>query len=242
MKTKLKDAILHYFLVTVFLALVLLFISRFAAGPLLKMYVESGIGDCRKIPILCMAPTQKIDHPEVSKEDVAEFVPYRFPAMAFFAPKGFTVVQELIKKVYYKKNRRLDNGAVIYVLTQAPGYFITLFPQVAKEGITDNYLFMKRMLHTKESDIKDIYDAFFTIMKGVFIPDLGDQNGVVMLELSMPGMRGFVNYSIGGKGNYFDCNMINDKGVFFKLYIKDMGAKLDLAKVFAIISTLAEAK
>jgi len=41
--------------------------------------------------------------------------------------------------------------------------------------------------------------------------------------------------------NYFDCNIINNAGDFFKIYIKDKGASLDLDKVVAIIST-AESK
>lgn len=233
---------LHYFLIAVFLALAVLFIARFAGGPILRIYVQSGIGDCRRIPVLCMAPTQNIAGPQIDKEYAATLIYNRFPRMSVSTPRGFSVVQELIKKVYYKKHKRMDNGAVVYLLHQDPGYFISLYPQVKAQGVADNYHFMKRMLYSKESDINGITEAFFVIMKSIFTPDLGDQSGVVMAEISMAGKRGFINYSLGKKDNYFDCNIITDKDVFFKVYIKDRGARLDLDKVFAVISTLEEVK
>jgi hypothetical protein len=242
MKPKSKDIVLRNSLIAVFLVLAVFFIARFAGGPILKLYVLSGIGNCQKIPILCMAPTQKISDPEIDKEYAASLLYYKFPRISVSVPRGFSVVQELIKRPFYKKNKRLDKGAVIYLLRQDPGYFITLYPQVSRQGVTDNYLFIKRMLSSKESDIKNIYDAFFIIMKGIFTPDLGDQKSVVMAEISIPGKRGFVNYSLGQKDNYFDCNIIDKGDNFYKVYIKDKGAKLDLSNVFAIISTLEEVK
>lgn len=86
-----------------------------------------------------------------------------------------------------------------------------------------------------------------------------------MTQFRLNGKRGFINYNLGdqsgiasspqpaasvakqsprndGQGlyapvNYFDCNIIDDQGGFFKIYIKDDGARLDLNRVLAIIST-----
>jgi len=61
-------------------------------------------------------------------------------------------------------------------------------------------------------------------MKGIFTPDLGRQENVKMAQFKVASKRGFINYNLGQPDNYFDCNVFNEKGVFFKIYIKDKGA------------------
>ncbi|MCX5701801.1 MAG: hypothetical protein NTW64_02325, partial [Candidatus Omnitrophica bacterium] len=153
-------------------------------------------------------------------------------------PRGFSLIKEAVKKIYYKKNKRLDKGAVMYLLFVEPNFFTTLFPQANKQGINDDYEFMRRTMYAKLKDIKNLTDVFFVVMKCIFTPDLGDQKNVKMLYLQMPDRKGFINYNIAKTGNYFDCNIVNSNGNFFKIYIKDKVATLDLNKVFAIISTV----
>jgi hypothetical protein len=59
-----------------------------------------------------------------------------------------------------------------------------------------------------------------------------------MIKFISNDKKGFLNYSIGETGNYFDCNLFNEAGDFFKVYIIDKSTTLDLDKVFAIISTV----
>jgi len=221
------------------LVLGIAFVARFAGPSLLRLYLESGVGNCRQIPILCMGPTEEINNPALNKGYIAELVPYRFQNLEIYLPKGFNVVQEMIKKAYYKKYKRRDKGAVVYLLYKEPGYFVTLFPNLRQQGITDNYEFIGRMLRTRLNEVSDITGAFFLIMKGIFTPNLADQRDVKMAHFTVEDKRGFINYNTGGADNYFDCNIIDSKGAFFKVYIRDVGARLDLDKVFAIISTVA---
>jgi len=90
-----------------------------------------------------------------------------------------------------------------------------------------------------ERKIKSINDTFFVIMKGIFTPDLGQQRDVRMEAFYEPGQRGFINSNTAGPENYFDCNVIDSQGNFFKLYIRDANASLDPDKVLSIISTLS---
>ena len=84
--------------------------------------------------------------------------------------------------------------------------------------------------------IDSVTDAFFVIMKGIFTPDLGDQANVKMVEFAIGGKKGFINYNIFNTA--FDCNVISERGDFFKVYIKDKEATLNLSKVLAIVSTI----
>lgn len=220
----------------------LIYVAKFSGPNILKLYIESGIGDCQKIPILCMAPGEEIRNPPINKEAIAESILYRFPKMSLSIPKGFTVVKETVKKVYYKKKKRRYPGAIIYLLYEEPGFFVNLFPQFKKEGIISNYEFIKRTMYARIGSIKDLQDAFFVIMKGIFIPDLGEQRNVKLVQFSLRDKGGFINYNLSSPDNYFDCDIINNRGDFFKIYIKDKGARLDLEKVFAIISTLHKTK
>ena len=75
-------------------------------------------------------------------------------------------------------------------------------------------------------------------MKSIFTPDLGQQCLCKMVNFEMGDKRGFINYTMAKPNNYFDCNVLDPKGNFFKVYIKDANGRLDLNNVFAIISTL----
>ncbi|MCX5701556.1 MAG: hypothetical protein NTW64_01040 [Candidatus Omnitrophica bacterium] len=238
MRQKLKQKGIKYISIAVTLFLAVLFVAKFGGPSLLRFYVETGIGTCEKIPILCMAPKEEVIAPEINKEYVSELLPQDFTGMHLHVPRGFSLIKEAVKKIYYKKNKRLDKGAVMYLLFEEPNFFTTLFPQANKQGINDDYEFMRRTMYAKLKDIKNLADVFFVVMKCIFTPDLGDQKNVRMLHLQMPDRKGFINYNLAKTGNYFDCNIVNSNGNFFKVYIKDKGATLDLNKVFAIISTV----
>ncbi len=217
--------------------LCLAFIVKFAGPNILKQYISYGIGDCKTVPILCLQPDEKTLTPEPDRGYTDTLVPQRFPKMSLSAPKGFNLVQELIKKKYYKK-RRPANKAVIYLLRQEPGAFIRLYTDVQKQGVNNNYEFIRRLMYANINKINNLTDAFFVVMKSIFIPDLGQQNICRMIRFKMGDKIGFVNYSMAKPDNYFDCNVLDAKDNFFKVYIKDIGGRLDLNNVFSIISTL----
>lgn len=222
---------------TILLLVALAFVIKFAGPNLLRQYISYGIGDCRSTPILCMQPEEKIFTPQIDNDYLATLTPYAFPRMSVSAPKGFTVIQELIRKQYYKK-RHANNKAVIYLLIQEPGAFIRLYPQVRQQGVNDNYEFIRRLMYAHLDQIKNITDAFFVIMKSVFTPDIGCQSTAKMIKFQLKDFKGFINYQLCRPDNYFDCNVFDADGNFFKVYIKDVGAQLDLNNVFAVISTL----
>lgn len=219
------------------LSLSLAFVIKFAGPNILRQYIAYGIGNCKTTPILCRQPEEKIFEPAINSEYLTTLVPHSFPKMSVSVPKGFALVQELIKKPYYKK-RHAHNQAVIYLLYQEPKAFIKLYPDVRKQGVRDNYEFIRRLNYANLSKVDSIIGAFFTIMKSVFTPDIGNQNIAKMIKFQIEDKKGFINYTMAGPDNYFDCNVIDEKGNFFKVYIKDTGAYLDLNNVFAIISTL----
>lgn len=221
----------------VLLILGVLFVIRFAGSQILRQYISYGIGSCKDIPILCMQPEEKIFTPQVDTEYLNTLVPHKFSKMSVLAPKGFTLIQELIKKPYYKK-RNTNKKAAIYLLPQDPGAFIKLYPDVKKQGVRDNHEFIRRLMYADLSKIKNITDAFFLIMKSIFTPDIGNQNLAKMIKFQLEDKTGFINYTMDKPDNYFDCNVLDEKDNFFKVYIKDTDAQLDLDKVFTIISTL----
>jgi len=232
-------SIVKFLSLSITLVICLAFVIKFAGGNLLKQYISYGIGDCSNIPILCMEPEGKIIQPEDASQDyILELVQQEFPRMVISCPKGFAIVQELIIRPFYKKNKWLDKGASIYLLHQEPGAFLRLYPDVKKQGVKDNYEFMRRLSSANLSKVKNITDAFFVIMKSVFTPDIGNQKIVKMIKFRMDNKRGFINYNLSQPDNYFDCNIIDSRDNFYKVYIKDRGAKLDLNKVYAIISTI----
>ncbi len=216
-----KNTLTKYITAAVSLVIGILFVAKFAGSSILRFYIESGIGTCKQIPILCMVPAEEILNRSIDKTYATELRPYRYPAMEIYLPKWFTVVQETVKKVYYKRNKRLYGDAIAYILYKEPGFFISLFPQAKKQGIKDNYEFIKRTMRANLKDLKNLTDAFFVIVKGIFIPHLDDQQNVTMAEFRTDHKRGFINYNLGKEDNYFDCNVIDDTGAFFKIYIKD---------------------
>ena len=233
-----KNKITKYLTVTVFLIFAIAFIAKFAGPQLLRYYVQTGIGGCEKIPIFCMFPSETINIQQVNSTYTAELVPHKASKISAFVPRGFDVVQELIMKVNHKKHKRMFKGNMIYVLCEDRDFFARLYPQLKKQGVNDNYEFIRRTMYAKENEISNITDTFFVIMKGVFIPDLGDQNTAKMIQVNIPGFKGFINYNFDKTGNYFDCDLVNADGIFFKVYIKDKSKTMDLDKVFAVLSTV----
>jgi len=227
-----------YFSRAILLIFALAFIIKFAGPNILRQYISYGVGDCKTSPILCMQPEEKIFTPQVDPGYLETLIPHAFPKMSISVPKGFALIQELIKKPYYKKRRPL-NQAVIHLLIQEPGAFIQLYPDVKKQGVSDNYEFINRLMYAHFGKVENISDAFFLIMKSVFTPDIGNQSTAKMIKFQMPDLKGFINYSMTRPNNYFDCNVSDTAGNFYKVYIKDTSGQLDLNNVFAIISTLA---
>jgi hypothetical protein len=224
-------------IITVFI-FVSAFVVKFGGPNILRLYIETGIGDCKKIPILCMMPQEKITHTDINKEYLSELIHYSFPKIGIYVPRGFSVVEENIKKVYYKKWKRKYARAVIYLLYEEPDFFVNLFPKLKTIGVDNDYEFLKRVMNARITDVKTVTDAFFVIIKGVFIPDLGNQENVKMAHFSIGDKKGFINYSLSNSDNYFDCNVFNQERDYFKIYIKDVGARLDLNKVLMLISTV----
>ena len=227
-----------YILITIFLLLGILFVAKFSGPSILRLYIEAGIGSCSKIPILCMAPQEEVINANINKEYLAELLPYKFPKVSIYIPKGFSIVQERIKKVYYKRRKPEQEQPVIYIIPEKSDFFVNLYPQLKKQGMIDDYEFVKRVMYAKLSDIRDLTSAFFVIMKGIFTPDLGDQKDVKMAQFTILDKKGFINYNLTGPDHYFDCNIFNTSQAFFKVYIKDKGANLDLDKVLTVISTV----
>jgi len=227
----------EYLSFIVILLIAAAFIIKFAGPAILKQYISYGIGDCKTIPILCMYPEEKVFTPEIDNAYLSTLVPHSFPRMSIWAPKGFALVQELIKKTYYKKPHH-NNKAVIYLLAQQPGEFLKLYPDVKKQGVKDNREFMRRLSYAHLDKINNITDAFFIIMKSVFTPDIGNQKIGKMIRFKIGDKSGYINYTMAKPDNYFDCNVLDANDNFFKVYIKDIGSRLDLNRVFAIISTL----
>jgi len=199
------------------------------------MYITYGIGDCAAIPILCLQPESTILTPEINS--TLELIPQKFPKMSVSVPKGFALVQELIKRTYYKRKNPNDR-AVIYLLAQTPEAFIKLYPDVKKQGITDNREFIRRLMYANLNKIDSLTDAFFIVMKSIFIPDIGNQETAKMIRFKIDDKDGYINYTTSNVDNYYDCNVLDNKGNYFKVYIKDIRGRLDLNDVFSIISTL----
>jgi hypothetical protein len=87
-------------------------------------------------------------------------------------------------------------------------------------------------------DIHNLTDTFFVIMKSIFTPNLGDENNLRIIPFVLGDKKGFITYNLAQTENYFDCDMIDSRGEYFKVYIKDKAAELDLEKVMTIISTV----
>ncbi len=235
---KMKKRTLKYIYIAVVLFFALSFVAKFGGPAILKAYVQTSIGNCRTMPLLCITPEKEIINPEIDKTRCSELLPYTFPGIEISIPKGFTVIKGRVTKVYYKKRKYDAKSPVIYLLYQKPKFFINLFPQLQKQGIENNYEFVNRTMHAQFTNIDNLTDAFFVIMKTIFAPNLGDQKNIKMIKFATADKKGFITYNLTSTENYFDCDVINSDDAFFKIYIKDKGAKLDLNKVLVIISTL----
>lgn len=242
-----KKAIFKYIYIAIVLFFASLFVLKFGGQAILKAYVRIGIGDCRAIPILCMAPEKELNNPEIDKAYISELLPYSFPGqelpysfpgLEVSIPKGFTVIRGSTTKVYYKRRKYDAKTPTVFLLYQKPNFFINLFPQLRKEGIENNYGFVTRTLYAQLENINNITDAFFVIMKSVFTPNIGRQENAGIVKFKMLDKRGFITYNMAPLESYFDCDIINSDDAFFKIYIKDKGKRLDLDKVLAIISTM----
>ncbi|MFH1354525.1 MAG: hypothetical protein ABIH19_00025 [Candidatus Omnitrophota bacterium] len=227
-----------YFLLLLIFLLAVAFVVRFAGSSFLRLYIKTGIGDCKDIPILCMVPEDEVISSRVNREYVGRLQLHKFPNVSVYLPGGFSVIQETIKQINYKRGQPKGLEDVIYLLHREPGYFIDIFKQADKKVIKNNYDFIKHVMFARFDRINNINDTFFVIMKSIFTPYLGNQAGIRMVMFLQGDRKGFLNYSLSDQGNYFDCNVINDNGDFFKIYIKDMRSSLDLAEVLTIISTI----
>jgi len=237
--------LIKYLASTIALSLGVAFVVKFAGPNILRQYISYGIGDCKSIPILCRQPQDYAFKPEINKEYLGTLIPQNFPKMSVAVPKGFDLVQELIKRPYYKKNHpnnHTNHKSVIYLLFQGPGSFIKLYPDVRKQGIKDNAEFIRQLMGANLGQLNNLTDAFFVIMKSVLTPDIGNQSTAKMIKFELGEIKGYINYTMSKPDNYFDCNVLDEKDNFFKVYIKDAGARLDLNNVFAIISTLKPIK
>jgi hypothetical protein len=236
-----KNAFAKFITITMLLLSAILFVVKFGGPSVLRLYIESSIGTCKTIPILCMAPEQKI-HADINKEYIRELLPYQFPKMGIYLPRGFNVMQQQIRKVYYKRDKYHHKGPAVYLLYKEQDFFINLFPRYKAQGITDDYEFIKRTMYANLTQIKNLSDAFFVIMKGLFTPDIGNQRDVFMAEFRIGEKRGFINYNLTKPEHYFDCNVIDSEAGFFKIYIKDINGALNLEKVLTMISTVSVPK
>ncbi|MBI4707780.1 MAG: hypothetical protein HY761_07655 [Candidatus Omnitrophica bacterium] len=238
MKKRFKQVITKYFLIAVILFVGVLFLWKFGLPQFLRAYLQFGIGNCDRIPILCKMPQEDLGQVGVNKEFIYTLVEYRFPDTKILIPRQFNVVFERIRKYYYKKHKRMDKGATIYLLHEPVDFFITLFPDIRKRGVEDDYEFLTRTMYANLGTVNDVTDAFFVIMKSIFVPNLSDQNHVKMVRVNFGDKRAFINYYLSENGNFFDCSLVSLNEGFFKIYIKDPLAQLDLEKVIAIASTI----
>jgi hypothetical protein len=236
MKKKIRKIIL----ISVFVVAGLLFIAKFSGPAMLRLYIETGVGNCRKIPVLCIVPQEEIIRREIDQAYIDSLLTYDLPEIQIRLPKGFTVIKQRITKVYYKKWRHKAKSAVVYLLYEPKDFFVRLFPQFKQYGINNDYDFISRLMHARVDEINNLTDAFFIVMKGIFIPDLADQRNVKIAKFTTPTQRGFIGYNITGKENYFNCDIVGEDG-YYKVYIKDMAGLLDLEKVVAVVSTIKNA-
>jgi hypothetical protein len=196
-----------------------------------------GIGNCRSLPILCAAPHEEIRNPVLDRDYIASLKRFDFPGLEISLPKDFKAVKQQFSKVYYKKRLRRLSGSVAYLLYEPRDFFVKLFPYLAARGITDDYQFLDRTMSARLDTIRDMTDTFFVIMKGIFTPDLGAQSGVRIVRFYLPDRKGFISQSSDSGMAYYDSNMIDNSGNFFKVCIKDKDGDLTLDNFLAILST-----
>lgn len=232
-----KNRIVKYILTGLALVPVVLFVAKFGGPSILKMYVRAGMSYSQNLAIFSLEPEQGNYNLSADEAFMTKLRRYRLPRMEIYLPKDIRAVEGETTISYYKKRPRSPKDSVAYLLSEKPNFFMGLFPHLAKQGINNDRDFLNRTMSAKIEDIKTITDAFFVIMKGVFTPDLEDQKNLKMIKFTCAGKHGFLSYNMSGKANYFDCNFFDREGNFFKVYIKDPSASLDLNKVCTIVST-----
>jgi hypothetical protein len=235
---QLKDKIIKYLVIGTFLILAVLFVIKFTGGSFLRLYVETGIGTCKKIPILCMGPTEEVKDPQIDSAYLTELIPYEFPEVKISIPKGFRVVKEEIKRPYYKNKMYQKREQTIYIVAKDKNFFLNLFPEVKGKGIKNNYEFYTRVIHANLNKINNLTDMFFVIIKSIFTPDIGNQATARIIRYTSGDQKGFISYNLINSRSYFDCIVFDKDNNFFKLYAKDTLGKLDLYKIYTILSTL----
>jgi len=158
--------------------------------------------------------------------------------MQIRAPKRFTLIKERIYKAYYRKKQFIAPGANIYLLYEKPNFFINLFPWVRAHGVSNDYDFLAHTMNATLNNVRGLHDAFFLVMKSIFTPGMGDQLQLEIVSFQDASRKGFITFNTTPQINYFDCNVIDSKGNFFKICIQDQGATLDLRNVLAIIASV----
>ena len=236
---KKKNIVLQYVSIAVFVSAAVFLVVKFGGPRFFRLYVRMTVGDCKKIAIFCMAPDSELTNPGMDTKYTRRLLQYRLTNLKISLPRGFSVSQEEIKNKFdYKRTHRKSSCPAVYVVRKGPDFFMGLFPQLKACGLLHDQEFIRRVMYAKLEQIQNINDAFFVIMKGIFIPDLGGQDSIKMVKFSIGDKTGFVSYNLTASGNFFDCNAVNQKGIFLKIYIKDKDKTLDLDKFLAIISTV----
>lgn len=234
-----KDKITRIIIITLFSSVCAAFVVKFGGPAILRGYIASTLGDCKKIPVYCMSPG---DFTDPMCADTAyirrELIQCQMFKMQLCIPRGFLVVEEKTRKIYRKRKPNPSGDSVIFLFHKPPGFFTGLFPQLKKNGILNDYDFLKTVMNTRLDKVNTINEVFFMIMKGVFICDLGPQKNAQMLSFASGPRKGFINYNLTPSGNYFDAKFVDEKEGFFSIYIKDKNKELDLKKACAIISTM----
>ncbi len=226
-----------YIYISIALFFGLIFVIKFAGSAILRVYLEYGIGGCKEIPVFCIIPEPEIINQVINEEYNLGLIEYQLPQVQINAPMEFKVIKQSVTKRYYKKKNSKTKDSVMYLVYEPPGFFVDLFPRVKKQGIDNDYKFISRLMSAKMSDVNSLTDAFFMVMKGIFIPDIGDQHNAQIVKFAGKKQKGFVTYNTNEEEGYFNCDIISEQG-YFKVYIKDSTKKLDLEKVLSIISTI----
>ncbi len=236
MRNKIKNNIL----IVCFLGLGILYVIRFGGAAILRMYIEAGLGNCQKTPILCVQPHRQVINPIINEKYLFGLPYSELGEIQICTPKEFKLVKQKITKVYREKLDK-SGGSSIYLLYEQPNFFVNLFPQAKKYGINNDYDFISRVMHVNLNEINNLTGAFFAIMKGIFTPNLGDQRSVKIVKVVSRKFKGFISYNFDKTENYFDCNIFDVEGNYFKVYIKDLEKMLDMNKVLAIVSSIKKA-
>ena len=66
-----------------------LFLIKFGGPRILTAYIETGLGNCSSIPILCRVPEEDALTFEIDKNYLQLCFPYKFPKAEICAPKEF---------------------------------------------------------------------------------------------------------------------------------------------------------